>query len=153
MSEEIQAIVKNPYRKALSARNRVFLDKLSDGINVVDAYRLAGYKGNSNHAAYELRRQLKQELRDVLEAKGFTMEGVASEILALSKLPVNPTQIKDGISLNQKIQILKLFSQTLQNQLPKGPTQQNVTAFIVNRGSDKRALVHIDTEVTDENKH
>ena len=118
-------------RKALSPRNRVFLDKISDGVNAVDAYRLAGYTG-SPHTAYELKRQLKQELRAVLEAKGYSMEGVAAEILSLAKLPVDMGPHKNGIPLSQKIQILKLFAQTVKDDAPRG-AQQNVTAFIINR--------------------
>ena len=121
-----------PGRKALTAQNKIFLDKLADGVPCVDAYRLAGYTG-SNHTAYEMRRQLKAELRAVLEARGFTIEGVASEILNLSKLPVDLTKYPNGIPLNQKLQILRLFAQTVKEDQPK-QAAPNVTAFIIQRG-------------------
>lgn len=121
-------------RKALSARNKVFLDKLADGTPIVDAYRLAGYTG-SPHTAYELKRQLRQELRDVLEARGYSLEGVAAEILNLSRLPVDLTKYPNGIPLSQKIAILRLFAQTLQHETVPKQAQQNVTAFIINRGA------------------
>ena len=143
MENEEKKLQPHMGRKALSTRNRIFLDKLADGVPVVDAYRLAGYTG-SNHTAYELRRQLKQELRDVLEARGFSMEGVASEILALSKMPLNMALYKDGIPLSQKIQILKLFAQTLKDEAPKQSSAvQNVTAFIVSRSPGAGARVNV----------
>lgn len=119
-------------RKELSDRNRVFLDKLADGVPTVDAYRLAGYTG-SPHTAYELKRQLKQELRNVLEARGYSMEGLASEILNLTKLPVDLTKYPNGIPLSQKIQILKLFAGTLKGDSPRAAGPQSVTAFIIQR--------------------
>lgn len=127
-------------RKALTARNRIFLDKLSDGVPPVDAYRLAGYTG-SPHTAYELKRQLKAELREMLEAKGFTLEGLASEILNLSRLPVDLTKYPNGIPLDKKIQIMKLHAQLIKDDAPKAQAAPHVTAFIINRGSDSRARV------------
>lgn len=122
-------------RKALSPRNKIFLERLADGLPAQDAYRLAGYTG-SPHTAYELKRQLKAELREVLEARGYSMEGVAAEILNLTKLPVDMTKYQNGIPLSQKIQILKLFAQTVKEDSPKG-AQQNVTAFIISRNNGK----------------
>lgn len=136
-------------RKALSPRNKIFLDKLADGVGTIDAYRLAGYTGG-NHTAYELKRQLQKELRNVLEARGFSIEGVASEILNLSKLPVDLTKYPNGIPLSSKIQILRLFASTVKDDAPsKGPTQ-NVTAFIVNRGSHGARVNVVDTTGTTE---
>lgn len=134
-------------RKALNAKNQKFLDKLADGIPTVDAYRLAGYTG-SNHTAYELKRQLKQELREVLEARGYTMEGVATEILSLAKLPVDMTKYPNGIPLSQKIQVLKLFAQTLKDESPRTQGQQpHVTAFIINRGPGQSPKVQVDPPI------
>ena len=118
-------------RKELTARNRKFLELLADGIGAQAAYVEAGYKG-APHTAYELKRQLKAELRELLEARGYSMEGVASEILNLAKLKVDMSKHPNGIPLSQKIAILRLFAQTVKEASPKGP-QQNVTAFIINR--------------------
>jgi len=136
-------------RKALSPRNRVFLDKLADGVPVVDAYRLAGYTGG-NHTAYELRRQLRQELREVLEARGFTIEGVASEILNLTRLPVDLTKYPNGIPLDKKIQVLKLFAQTIKDDAPKQAPAPHVTAFIINRHPSGPVVKVTDTTATSE---
>jgi hypothetical protein len=143
-------------RKALSARNKIFLDKLADGVSVIDAYRLAGYTGG-NHTAYELKRQLKLELKEVLEARGFTMEGVAAELLNLSKLPVDLTKYPNGIPLSQKLQILRLHLLALKDDTPRhAPAQQNVTAFIINRGQGSGPKVSVqppvDTTATEQGK-
>lgn len=148
--DETKAISSSIGRKVLSPRNKIFLDKLADGVPVIDSYRLAGYTGG-NHTAYELKRQLKQELKQVLEARGFTMEGVASEILNLSKLPVDLTKYPNGIPLGQKLQILRLHLLALKDDAPRAPAaQQNVTAFIVSRSPGHGARVNVvDTTVTD----
>lgn len=138
-------------RKTLSPRNRVFLDKLADGVPVIDAYRLAGYTGG-NHTAYELRRQLKNELRNVLEGRGFTIEGVATEILNLTRLPVDLTRYPNGIPLDKKIQILRLFAQTLKDDAPKSVSTPHVTAFIISRSTGPGARVQVTdtTAITDQ---
>jgi len=143
MSTDNKKLSSSIGRKALSPRNKVFLDKLADGVPVVDSYRLAGYTGGP-HTAYELKRQLKQELREVLEARGFTMEGVATEILSLSKLPVDLTRYPNGIPLEAKIRILKLFAQTVKDDAPKQTAAPHVTAFIINRGPGAAAQVNLD---------
>lgn len=140
-------------RKQLNEKNKIFLEKLAEGHPVVDAYRLAGYTG-SNHTAYEMRRQLKKELREVLEAKGYSMEGIAADILKLAQLPVDMTKHQNGIPLGQKIQILKLFAQTLKDSEPKAPpAQQNVTAFIINRAQGQAPKINIvDTQAEPNDK-
>lgn len=154
MENQDKAISSSVGRKELSPRNKIFLDKLADGVQCVDAYRLAGYQGGP-HTAYELKRQLKQELRAVLEARGFTLEGVATEILNLSKLPVDLTKYPNGIPLGQKIQILKLFAQTIKDDAPKAPASPHVTAFIINRGQGPGAAPKVnivETTSTEEGK-
>ena len=105
-------------RKELTPRNLIFLEKLADGVPIVDAYRLAGYTGAS-HTAHELKRQLKSELKELLEARGFSIEGLASQILELQKLPVNMRMYPDGIPLSQKIQLMRLQLQALKDDAPK----------------------------------
>lgn len=136
-------------RKVLNEKNKRFLEELSNGVPVIDAYHLAGYTGG-NHTAYELKRQLKQELRELLEAKGYSIEGIASELLNLNKLPVDLTKYPNGIPLAQKIQILKLFAQTLKDDAPRAqPSQPHVTAFIINRGSSPHVKV-VETTATEQ---
>lgn len=135
-------------RKELTPRNRVFLERIADGVPIVDAYRLAGYTG-APHTAHELKRQLKSELKELLEARGFSIEGLASQILELQKIPVNMRMYPDGIPLSQKIQLLRLQLQALKDDAPKAaPPVQNVTAFIVNRG-DSGPKVTIQDNVHD----
>lgn len=109
---------------SLTPKNRLFLELLADGKPVAVAYKEAGYKG-SYHAAYELKSQLKSELVKVLEAKGFSREGLAGEILKLNQLPLADVY-KQGINLNQKLSILKL----LNSALPK-PSESKVGSVTV----------------------
>lgn len=114
----------------LTPRNRVFLELLASGVDTLDAYKQAGYRG-SPHAAYELKSSLKGPLAALLEAKGFSHEGVASEILNLVKLPLHESQTK--VNIQQKIQILKLMLQALPKQEKE---QKQLTNFIISQNSD-----------------
>jgi len=123
----------------LTNRARLFIEFMCDGLKTYEAYLKAGYKGSA-HASYELRRLLSNHLRERLEARGFSMEGVAQELLSLSDHPVvDPTGAPiSSLTLNQKLSILKLFLQAL----PKPPAAQqvnvrNVTAFVVNRANNQ----------------
>jgi hypothetical protein len=111
----------------LTVKNRLFLEHLADGKAVIEAYRQAGYKG-SYHAAYELKSQLKGELVKVLEAKGFSREGLAGEILKLNQLPLADVY-KQGINLNQKLSILKLLNSALPKQAESKVGQVTVLNF------------------------
>jgi hypothetical protein len=120
---------------SLTPKNRLFLEYLADGLTVVEAHKKAGYSGNKN-AAYELKSQLQQAgaLTKVLEAKGYSREGLATEILQLNQLPLMDVY-KNGVNINQKIQILKLFLQSLPKQIETSEKKE-ITAFIINKGND-----------------
>lgn len=120
----------------LTPKARVFIELMSQGVSVPEAYRKAGYKGKDNHAAYSLKALLSQHLRQRLEAMGFSLEGVATEILQLARIPM---VTRDQVTLDEKIKILKLFASVLPRQEHK-TTAPHVTAFIINRG-DKGTTV------------
>lgn len=124
----------------LTVKNRLFLEHLANGSAVVEAYKQAGYKG-SYHAAYELKSQLKGELVKVLEAKGFSREGLASEILKLNQLPLADVY-KQGINLNQKLSILKL----LNSALPKEDTSKIGQVTVLNFGKTQDGKTVIKSE-------
>lgn len=121
----------------LTVKNRLFLEHLSNGLAVVEAYRQAGYKG-SYHAAYELKSQLKGELVKILESKGFSREGLAAEVLKLNQIPLADVY-KQGINLNQKLAILKL----LNSALPKESEQKvgNLTVLNFGKSQDGKTTV------------
>lgn len=134
-------------RKELTPRNRLFLERIADGLPIVDAYRLAGYHG-APHTAHELKRQLRGELKAILEARGFSMEGLAAEVLKLQAMPLNMKLYPDGIPLSQKIQILRLQLQALKDDAPKAPSSPpNITAFIINRGAGSGPRVSVNKPV------
>jgi hypothetical protein len=131
---------------SLTPKNRLFLEYLADGLAVIDAHKKAGYSGNKN-AAYELKSQLQQAgaLTRVLEAKGYSREGLATEILQLNQLPLMEVY-KNGVNINQKIQILKLFLQSLPKQIETNEKKE-ITAFVITKNVDGAVKVQDNTIV------
>ncbi len=100
--------------KALTARSKSFLNHLAAGRPTLEAYALAGYKGEA-HAAYQLRSDLKVHLANLLEAGGFSRERLASEINNLTALPLDPS-IKN-VNFKQKLDVLRLMEKALPKPL------------------------------------
>ncbi len=96
--------------KALTARNKSFLNHLAAGRPTLEAYNLAGYKGDT-HAAYQLRSDLKMYLARLLEEGGFSREHLASEITKLNTMPLDPS-IKN-VNFKQKLDVLRLMEKAL----------------------------------------
>lgn len=130
---------------ALTPKARVFIQLICDGLPVPDAYRKAGYDGKNNHAAYALKALLSKHLREALEARGFSMEGIATEILQLTKIPLIP---REAVTLDEKIKILRLFASVMPRQ-ERAATSPHVTAFIINRGDKGNTVVTGERDVID----
>lgn len=73
----------------LTLRNQSFLNHLIAGKTTLEAYRLAGYKGNV-HAAYQLRSQLKEQLKVALEAEGLDRNGLKIRIKQMLEMGLDP---------------------------------------------------------------
>lgn len=109
-SKEIMSESTNKKPKALTARSKSFLNHLAAGRPTLEAYALAGYKGEA-HAAYQLRSDLKQHLARLLEEGGFSREHLASEINKLNTMPLDPS-IKN-VNFKQKLDVLRLMEKAL----------------------------------------
>ena len=123
----------------LTTRARLFLELLSQGKDILVAYREAGYKGSS-HAAYELKSSLRQDYAELLNAKGFGLESVSQQILELSKLPLRDIY-KQGVNLQEKLKILTLHAKVLKDFQPEKDTKKAITAFIVTKSADNQTSV------------
>jgi hypothetical protein len=108
--EQSKEITSAPKNKALTARSQSFLNHLAAGRPTLEAYSLAGYKGNA-HAAYQLRSDLKQHLARLLEDGGFSREHLALEINKLNTMPLDPS-IKN-VNFKQKLDVLRLMEKAL----------------------------------------
>lgn len=137
----------NKKQITLTSKNKLFLDYLTDGYSVVDAYKKAGYNG-TNHAAYELKSYLSQELGPMLEAKGFTLEGLASDIEKLNRIPLHESAM-NGVTLNQKINILRLKASCIPKQAAPG-TNTSFTTINFNALAPKAKEPTIDVEANEE---
>jgi len=96
--------------KALTARSKSFLNHLAAGRPTLEAYALAGYKGDA-HAAYQLRSDLKQHLARLLEEGGFSREHLALEITKLNTMPLDPSI--QNVNFKQKLDVLRLMEKAL----------------------------------------
>ena len=142
-------------KRTLTPKNRVYIQLICDGVPIVGAYRKAGY-GGEPHTAYELKRQLAEHLAEALAARGFSAEGVACELVELSKIPLDPRIASQGLSFDQKLRLIRLKVQALvaQAQRQQG-APRNVTAFVINRnGKDSTIGVNVsdvvDTTIADQ---
>jgi hypothetical protein len=102
--------VKSDQPKPLTPKNKAFLQHLAAGRPTLEAYSLAGYKGEA-HAAYQLRSELKAHLAILLEQGGFSRESLAAEVNKLNAIPLDPS-IKN-VNFKQKLDILRLMEKAL----------------------------------------
>jgi hypothetical protein len=93
----------------------------------LEAYRLAGYQGD-DHAAYQLRSDLKMQLAQLLEEGGFSREQLGAEINRLNALPLDPS-IKN-VNFKQKLDLLRLMEKATAKTIPNG-SKPAITPFIV----------------------
>jgi len=114
-------------QRQLTPKNRAFLQHLANGRPTLEAYKLAGYTGES-HSAYELRYQLKQHLAVLLEQGGFSRETIAVEVNKLMALP-----LADGIknvNFKQKLDLLRFMDKALPKDINGAKPQ--ITPFKLN---------------------
>ena len=123
--KELQIASKTP--RALTSKNKAFLQHLASGRPTIEAYHLAGYHGD-NHAAYQLRSELKVHLAALLEQGGFSREQLSLEINRLNELPLDPT-IRN-VNFRQKMDVLRLMDKALPKPMAQGD-KPRITPFIV----------------------
>ena len=122
--------------KQLTPKNRLFLMLLSEGKSTIEAYRAAGYKGE-DHAAYELRSYLKEELLKILEGKGISREGLLMEYARMKDLPLN----QDTINVREKMDILAKMSKLLPSA--DADSKPKITAFIIKPAEPKQEPIQV----------
>ncbi len=127
--------------KQLTEQNLTFLDNLKAGMPTLEAYYKAGYQGKP-HSAYQLRSYLKDELFKVLEAEGFSREGLMIEVNKLNALPLDAS-IK-SVSVKDKLDILKLQVKLIPNQQTNARPQ--ITAFVINTAPSTKDVNVVDVE-------
>lgn len=125
--------------RELTAKNRLFLQLLTEGKSTLQAYKEAGYKGN-DHAAYQLRSDLKEELIKVLEGQGVDRAGLMLSLRNLISLPSIEEQI-GRVQAKTKLQALGLLFKMVEAAKPSAGEQPRITAFIVNGAKVQRSEV------------
>jgi hypothetical protein len=117
---------KHPGRKpGLTKQARCFLELLVSGKSTIEAYALAGYKGQTTQCAYNLRYQLRDQLYEMMEKMGLDRSGVLLEMKKLMDLPV----AQQVVNVDQKMQMLKFLSK-LQGE--KEIERPKITPFLIN---------------------
>lgn len=138
--------------RELTAKNRLFLSLLAEGKKTLEAYKLAGYKGN-DHAAYQLRSDLKEELIKTLQGQGIDRAGLMLDVRKLIALPSN-AEVSGIIDAKIKLSALNLLFKMVESQTPSKEDKPRITAFIVNNGPSKQPSEVIDvTPSSQEDSH
>lgn len=123
----------NDLQPKLTAKNRVFLELLSQGVNTVLAHKQAGYQGD-DHAAYELKCKLSKDFESYLTAKGMSRGDL---MLAVKRLIDSPVEEYEGKSIKDQIKLLTLWLK----MLPTEPTNRPaITAFVINNHNTSNLL-------------
>jgi hypothetical protein len=133
--------------RALTPRAKAFLQHIADGRPTLEAYKLAGYKGE-NHAAYQLRCELKQHLATLLEQGGFSREQLAVEMNRLNTLPLDPA-IKN-VNFKQKMDVLRLMEKALPKSLTPSEKPNITPVRLTFHSPNEPKLKSIDAEVVNE---
>jgi hypothetical protein len=130
MDEQVNKLAVNQVKREITPKNRLFLSLLTSGKSTLEAYKEAGYKGN-DHAAYQLRSDLKEELIKVLEGQGIDRAGL---MLSLKQLIDQPTleEVNGKVLLKHKLAALNLLFKMVESQTPDKTDRPKITAFIVN---------------------
>jgi hypothetical protein len=144
----LEPIASDRQARALTPKNRLFLQLLSEGKKTLEAYKQAGYKGN-DHAAYQLRSDLKEELVKVLEGQGVDRAGLMQGLKTLIDLPTKEEQ-EGTIPVKFKLHALNLLFKMVEASKPVSNERPKITAFIVNNGVAKeQPSSSIDTSLSE----
>lgn len=116
--------------EALNPKQCKFLTLFLAGHKVYDAYKLAGYEGDS-HAAYILKGRLNKELEVLAASKGCSKADLMASIATLNDLPVvdKNGQPVSGINMTHKLKLLALQQKTLDSNKAEMP---KITAIQIN---------------------
>lgn len=113
----------------LTVKARCFLELLVAGKKTPEAYRLAGYEGTDD-SAYHLRSVLREQLYELLKARGMSREGILLDLKALKEAPSWEEQAGIPLKFDQKLALLKFLAKlTPEKDMTEKPT---VTPFLLN---------------------
>ena len=127
----------------LTKRARCFLELLMAGKKTVEAYKLAGYDGEEG-AAYHLRFILREQLFEMLKARGMSREGI---MMQLRKGLEDPSwEEANGVPLkfDQKLNLMKFLAKlTPEKDMFEKP---KVTPFTLNLTTENVENVTVTTQ-------
>lgn len=110
----------------LTDKNFKFIEALSKGLKVHEAYKLAGYKGKNKQQPYQLMHKLKGKIQEYLENNGFNKSRVAIELEKLLSLPLRDTEKE--VTIDQRLRMIGLLNKSLPEVEKKS---QNFTRFTI----------------------
>jgi len=104
----------------LTKQNLKFIELRAKGLSVVEAYKLAGYKGTHPEQAYQLSHQVKNKVTELIEEDGYNKNSFMLQMSELLKLPLarvnnlgNKIGDVDYLTVEEKLKVLRLFKDTL----------------------------------------
>jgi hypothetical protein len=117
--------------QVLNKKQMKFIEYRMKGLSVQDAYKLAGYTGNTEQA-YQLSHKVKNKVTALIEEDGYNKNAFMGQMVELLKLPLKrvdnlgrQTGDVDFLTVEEKLKVLRLFKDTLpeiqkaQNTIPR----------------------------------
>ena len=113
----------------LTKKARCFLELIVAGKNTKEAYGLAGYTG-SDESAYHLRSVLKDQLFELLKARGLSREGILMQLRKGFESPTAEELEGKALSFDQKLALMKFLAKLVpEKDMMAAP---KVTPFLLN---------------------
>jgi len=125
----------------LTKRQWSFLQYITQGLKVTEAYKLAGFKGKNPDSAYLLNHRLKDKIKQILEFNGFNRNNFMVEMQGLLNLPLRDDQKQ--VTIDQKIKVLRLFK----DALPEQKREHAYTQFTIINGHAPLSQLKDDSNV------
>jgi hypothetical protein len=112
----------------LTEQNWLFIKAYLNTGNVRKSYKLAGYTGKSESAAYVLFNSLKSRIEEIGSVDTLGRTRLMAEVNKLLDLPLDNN--KNNVSLTEKLRVIKLAAALTPEVQAAKP---NLSVFVINR--------------------
>lgn len=118
----------------ITEQNILFLKHLQSGMSVKNAYKMAGYEGNSPNEPYNFYWRLKKRLNAVIEADSLDDLRLRSELAKIINLPLkfDKDSTEPGLTVKEKLKAIETADKIV-NGKGKMDNKPSITAFVVQR--------------------
>jgi len=123
-----------PLDNKLSPKQWKFLEYITKGLSVPEAYKLSGFKGKHPNSPYLMNHRLKDKISEILVNNGFNSNNYMVKVEELLSLPLKDDQKQ--VTIDQRIKIMRLFK----DSLPEMKKEHTFTQFTIVNGTVPNAV-------------